>query len=125
MKSHIYARYFTFIIFNFHKNCSRYGYYSHFGFRKVVLSHSVMSNSAIPWTVARQTTLSLEFSRKEYWSGLPYPLPGDLLNPGIESRSPALQADSLPPEPPMNRLESLTCSKIEPVDAGVEIRTQV
>ena len=59
-----------------------------------------------PWTVASQALLSLEFSRKEYWSGLPYPLPGDLLNPGIESRSPALQADSLPPEPPMNRLES-------------------
>ena len=40
------------------------------------------------------------FSRQEYWSGLPCPPPGDLLNPGIEPRSPALQADSLPSEPP-------------------------
>ena len=113
--------------FYFHKNCSRYGYYSHFGFSKVVLSHSIMSNSLLPYGlyVAHQTTLSLEFSRKEHWSGLPYPPPGDLLNPGIESRSPALQVDSLPPEPPVKPLESLTCSKIEPVDAGVEIRTQV
>ena len=50
------------------------------------------------WTVARQAPLSTEFSRQEYWSGLPFPSPGDLPDPGIESRSPALQADSLPPE---------------------------
>ena len=43
---------------------------------------------------------SMEFSRQEYWSGLPFPSPGDLPNPGIEPRSPALQADSLPAEPP-------------------------
>ena len=41
----------------------------------------------------------MEFSRPEHWSGLPYPSPGDLPNPGIEPRSPALQADSLPTEP--------------------------
>ena len=41
----------------------------------------------------------MEFSRQEYWSGLPFPTPGDLLNPGIEPESPALQADSLPSEP--------------------------
>ena len=40
------------------------------------------------------------FSRREYWSGLPFPSPGDLPDPGIESRSPALQADALPSEPP-------------------------
>ena len=40
------------------------------------------------------------FPRQEYWSGLPFPPPGDLPNPGIESQSPALQADSLPSEPP-------------------------
>ena len=40
------------------------------------------------------------FSRQEYWSELLFPSPGDLLDPGIEPRSPALQADSLPPEPP-------------------------
>jgi len=42
----------------------------------------------------------MEFSRPEYWSGWPFPSPEDLPNPGIESRSPALQADSLPAEPP-------------------------
>ena len=51
------------------------------------------------WTVAHQTPLPMGFSRREYWSGLPFPFPGDLLNPGIESRCPALQADSLPAEP--------------------------
>ena len=44
--------------------------------------------------------LSMEFSRQEFWSGLPFPFPQDLLNPGIEPGSPALQADSLPSEPP-------------------------
>ena len=54
---------------------------------------------ATPWTVAHQAPLSMEFSSQEYWSGLPFPSPGDLPNPGIELRSPALQADSLPAEP--------------------------
>ena len=49
----------------------------------------------IPWTVASQTSLSIGFSREEYWSGLPFPSPGDLSDPGTESGSPALQADSL------------------------------
>ena len=52
-----------------------------------------------PWTVAHQAPLSMEFSRQEYWSGLPFPFPEDLSNPGIEPGSPALQADSLPSEP--------------------------
>ena len=51
-----------------------------------------------PWTVAHQAPLSMGFSRQEYWSGLPFPSPGDLPNPGIEPRSPALQADYLPTE---------------------------
>ena len=55
---------------------------------------------ATPWTVAHQAPLSMEFSRQEYWSGLPFPSPGDLRKPGIEPRSPALQADALPSEPP-------------------------
>ena len=55
---------------------------------------------AIPWTVAYHAPPSVEFSRQEYWSGLPLPSPGDLPNPGIEPRSPALQADTLPSEPP-------------------------
>ena len=53
-----------------------------------------------PWTAAHQVPLSMEFSRQEYWSGLPFPSPEDLPNPGIEPRSPALLADSLLSEPP-------------------------
>ena len=52
----------------------------------------VMSNSATPWTVACQAPLSMEFSRQEYWSSLPYPPPGDLPDPGIEPRSPESQS---------------------------------
>ena len=53
-----------------------------------------------PWTVAYQAPLFMEYFRPEYWSGLPFPSPGDLPDPGIEPRSLTLQADSLPPEPP-------------------------
>ena len=52
------------------------------------------------WTVAYQAPPSTEFSRQECWSGLPFASPGDLPDPGIEPRSPALQADALPSEPP-------------------------
>ena len=55
---------------------------------------------ATPWTVAYQAPLSMGFSRQECGSGLPSPSPGDLPDPGIEPRSPALQADTLPSEPP-------------------------
>ena len=55
---------------------------------------------ATPWTVAYKASLSMEFSRQEYWSRLPFPSPGDPSHPGIEPRSPALQADALPSEPP-------------------------
>ena len=55
---------------------------------------------ATPWTVASQALLSMEVSRQEYWSGLPFPSPGDLPNTGIKSRSPALQVDSLPSQQP-------------------------
>ena len=53
-----------------------------------------------PWTIAHQAPLSRGFSRQEYCSGLPFPPPGDLPNPRIKPRSPALQADPLPSEPP-------------------------
>ena len=53
-----------------------------------------------PWTVAHQAPLSMGFSRQEYWGGLPFPSPGDLPDPGIEPRSPALKADALTSEPP-------------------------
>ena len=55
--------------------------------------------SVTPQTVTHQTSVSMEFSRKEYCSGLPFPSPGDLPDPGIKPQSPALQADSLPTEP--------------------------
>ena len=60
------------------------------------VSHSVMSDSVISWTTACQAPLCMGFCRKEYWSGLPFPSPGDLPNPGIKPGSPALPADSLP-----------------------------
>ena len=53
-----------------------------------------------PWIVAYQASLSVGFSRQEYWSELPFPSPGDLPDPGIESRSPVLQGDALPSELP-------------------------
>ena len=53
-----------------------------------------------PWTVAHPAPPPMDFSRQEYWSGLPFPSPGDLPNPGIEPRSPALRADALTSEPP-------------------------
>ena len=53
-----------------------------------------------PWTVAHEAPPCMEFSRQEYWSGLPFLSPGDLPDPGIEPKSPALQADSLLSEPP-------------------------
>ena len=58
-----------------------------------------MSDSATPCTVARQAPPSMGFSRQEYWSGLPFPSPGDLPDPGIEPGSPAFQADTLTSEP--------------------------
>ena len=66
-----------------------------------VLSHSVVSDSVSPWmqtsdAVARQTSLSMEFFRQEYWSGLSFPPPMALPDSGIEPAAPALQADSSP-----------------------------
>ena len=55
---------------------------------------------ATAWTIAQQAPLSMEFFRQEYWNGLPFPSLEDFPDPGIELRSPALQADSLPSEPP-------------------------
>ena len=55
-------------------------------------------SKSIPQTVAHQTPLLMGFSRQEDWSGLPFPSPGDLPHPGIEPKSPAIQADSLPTE---------------------------
>ena len=77
-----------------------------FSFLFVVLSALIVFqllsrvwHSETPWTAAHQTPLSMGFPRQEYWSGLPCPSPGDLPNPGVEPRSPALQADSFNAEP--------------------------
>ena len=70
-------------------------------------SCSLMSNSATPWIIHIQ---SMEFSRPEYWSGQPFPSPRDLPNPGIKSRSPLLQADSLPVEPQGKPKNTGVCS---------------
>ena len=59
------------------------------------------------WTVAHQAPPSVEFSRQEYCSGLPFPSPGDLPDPGIKPRSPSLQADALPSEPPGKPMYSI------------------
>ena len=69
------------------------------GIKSESVSHSVMSDSAAAWTVACQAPLSMGFSRQEYWSGLPFPSPGDLPAPRIEPRSFALLANSLPFKP--------------------------
>ena len=61
------------------------------------------------WTVAYQAPLSMGFSRQEYWSGLPFPSPGDLPDPGIKPRSPALVADTLTSEPPGKPYSELSC----------------
>ena len=65
-----------------------------------LLSHAVMSDSAIPWTVARQAPLAMGFSRQEYWSGLPFPPPGDLPDPGIEPACPAVSGRFFTTETP-------------------------
>ena len=65
-----------------------------------VNSLSPMGLFVTPWTVTYQAAPSMEFSRQQYWSGLSFPSPGDLPNPGIEPGSPALQVDALPSEPP-------------------------
>ena len=67
---------------------------------------AIQSSPTLCDPIARQTPLSLGFSRQEYWSGLPFPSPGDLPDPGIEPRSPALQADSLLSVPPEKSLFS-------------------
>ena len=68
------------------------------------VSHSVMSDSCDPMDCSPPGSSVHGFSRQEYWSGLPFPSPGDLPKPGIKHNSPTLQADSLPTEPPGKHL---------------------
>ena len=71
-----------------------------------------------PWTVSHKAPLSMGFSRQEFWSELPFPSPGDLPNPGIEPRSPALQADALTSEPPEKPLEEPYWDIINSLEVG-------
>ena len=64
-----------------------------------LVAKSCLTLATSPWTVACQAPLSMGFSRQEYWSGSPFPSPGDLPDPGIELTSSALQADTLSAEP--------------------------
>ena len=65
-----------------------------------MLSEVAQSSPTLCDPVAYQASPSIKFSRQRYWSGLPFPSPGDLPNPGVKPRSPTLQADALPSEPP-------------------------
>ena len=72
---------------------------------------------ATPWTAAYQAPPSMGFSRQEYWSGVPFPSPGDLPYPGIELGSPAFQADTLTSEPPGKYMDIVIF--IRPVVKGI------
>ena len=75
---------------------------------KVVVARSCPDSLWLHGNVAHQVPLSMKFSRQEYWNGLPFLSPGDLLNPGVEPGSPALQVDSLLSEPPGKTTLELT-----------------
>ena len=75
-----------------------------------LLSHVQLFGT--PWTIAHQAPPSMGFSRQEYWSGLPFPSPGDLPDPGIEPKSPTLQADTLTSAPPGKPLLSLKSGQL-------------
>ena len=83
-----------------HKGFQVVFFFFNFYYSVCVKSLSRVRLFAIPWTVAHQAPLPMEFSRQEYWSRLSFPSPGDLPNPGTEPRSSALQADALTSEPP-------------------------
>ena len=81
---------------------------------KKVKSFSHVQLFVSPWTVACQAPPSMGFSRQEYWSGVLFPFPGDLPDPGIEPRSPTLQVDSLLSEPPGNPWCKYRCNRKPP-----------
>ena len=83
--------------------------------RAYMLSYSVMSDSVTPWTVAHQAPPAMEFSRQEYWSGVPFPSPGDLPDPGIEPTSPALAGaffTTVPPGKPVSGVQKSDLKRI-------------
>ena len=78
-----------------------------------LLSHSVLSDSATPWTLAHQAPLSMGFPRQEYCSGLLFPIPRDLPNPGIETQSPILADGYFTIEPPGKPLANVDYSSVQ------------
>ena len=95
-----------------------------------VKSESEVAQSCLilcnPWTVAHQAPPSMGFSRQEYWSGLPFPSPGDLPDPGIEPTSPTLQADALTSAPPGKPNDSvLPLLTIYPKELRLETATGI
>ena len=90
---------------------------------KLAQSRPTLCDPYSLWTVACQAPLSIEFSRPEYWSGYPIPSPGDLPDPRNQTRSPALQADSLPAELPGNRrIVQMNLFQVRNRDADIENR---
>ena len=79
---------------------------------------------ATPWTIAHQAPLFMGFSRQEYWSGLPFPSPGDLLNPGIKPGSPTLQADFLPSVSPGKPRKDISYFQIRSLEKKETRKTQ-
>ena len=90
----------------------------------VCVSHSVVSDSAIPWSVAHQAPLSMGFSRQEYWNEMPFPSLEDLANLGIKPRSSAFQAGSLPSVPPGKPLITHHL-KLKPIHLILSLPTRV
>ena len=78
----------------------------------VLISQSCLTLCDPMETVAHQAPLSMEFSRQESWSELPFPFPGDLPDPGIEPKSPAVQADSLLTKPPKDHKQTTRTDKL-------------
>ena len=74
-----------------------------------------------PWSIDGQVPLPMEFSRQDYWNGLPFPSPGDLSDQGIELRSLALQADSLPSEP-QGKLKTLLSIYVQLLEELIFLR---
>ena len=89
--------------------------------RKKVKLLSRVQLFVTPWIVAHQAPLSMGFSRQEYQSGLPFPSPGDVSDPGIEPRSPTLQADSLASEPPGKPEYIMRNAGLDETQAGIKI----
>ena len=84
--------------------CTRLRHWGHNERKVTVKSFSCVQLFMTPLTGAHQAPLSVEFSRQEYWSRLPFLSPGDLPNPGIKPGSPTLQADTLPSESIVNKI---------------------